>query len=374
VDLCQQDWLIALPQTQLFDPNTTNFHRELTARSRSKTLAATVDNVRRTCVGLAGTPGCPVRIDEGRARSFVGELDLELLKRSSHCMEIPLEFPDVPSEVCFHITLHLFNFGHGFRHALHQVCGVGAWGTMKRGIEALHATTAKGLIDAHTLLNLSEGAVDELFFRLAPQQSPAAAGRIAPLRKMIVGVAHAAGKRLLDLGYRTFAQFVSDHSRATGQGRPSALALVKALADHFPPFDDRRALPGGDEVLFLKKAQLAVAELYQRLGDSHTPFAFEDVKGLTVACDNVLPCVLRSLGILRIRPELARKIDARDPLPAGPEEAHLRAAGIAATEIMLQYSKGAFWAKELGDHLWTLGKHPKFRQVERHATPDTCFY
>jgi hypothetical protein len=150
---------------------------------------------------------------------------------------------------------------------------------------------------------------------------------------------------------------------------------VEALADNFPPFDDRRSLPGGKEVLFLKKAQIAIAELYQRLGDSQVEqFAFEDIKGFTVACDNVLPCVLRSLGILELSPELERKIDAREPLPAGPEEAQLRAAAIAAAEIMLQCGNGAFWAKELGDYLWTIGKDPKFRRVERHATMDTCFY
>ena len=95
---------------------------------------------------------------------------------------------------------------------------------------------------------------------------------------------------------------------------------------------------------------------------------------MTVVCDNVLPCVLRSLGILRLSPELEHRIDTRKPLMAGPDEVHLREAAVAATEIMLQGNNGAIWAKELGDYLWTLGKEPKFRQVERHATPDTCFY
>lgn len=355
-------------------PNSTNFARELTARPRTGTLAATVDNVRHTCVALAGTPECPVRIDEGRAISFSKGLDMAAVKRSSHYMEVPVEFPDVQSEVCFHVTLHLFNFGHGFRHPLHQACGVGAWQTMKRGIEALHATAPQGFIDANTLLELSEGMVDELF-QFPPQGSSSAADAIAPLRKMILGVAHASGRRLIELGYQTFDEFVIDHSSTTAGGGPSALKLVEALADNFPAFDDRRALPGGKEVLFLKKAQIALAELHQRLGGSQVEqFAFDDIQGLTVACDNVLPCVLRSLGILTLSPELARKIDAREPLPAGPEEAQLRAAAIAAAEIMLQSQDGAFWAKELGDYLWTLGKDPKFRQVERHATLDTCFY
>jgi hypothetical protein len=356
------------------EPETNNFSQELTARSRDETLTATVENVRHTCEELTDSAECLVRIDEQHAISFIEELDLESVKRSSHYMEVPIEFLDVQSEVNFHVTLHLFNFGHGYRHALHKACGVGAWQTMKRGIEALHATSARGSIDAITLLNLSENNVDKLF-HFPPQGSSNAADQIDPLRKMILGVAHSTGRRLLELGYQTFAEFFTDHTKITASGQPSGLKLVEALADNFPPFDDRRALPGGKEVLFLKKAQIAIAELYQRLGDAHIEqFAFGDIKNLTVACDNVLPCVLRILGILKLSPELERKIDAREPLLAGLEEAQLRAAAITAAEMILERANGAFWAKELGDYLWTLGKDPKFRQIERHATLDTCYY
>lgn len=245
---------------------------------------------------------------------------------------------------------------------------------MKRGIEAMHATAARGFIDANTLLKLSESTVDERF-HFPPQGSSNAADQIASLRKMILGVAHSTGRRLLELGYQTFAEFITDHTKTTASGQPSGLKLVEALADNFPPFDDRRALPGGKEVLFLKKAQIAIAELYQRLGDAHIEqFAFGDINNLTVSCDNVLPCVLRSLGILKLSPELERKIDAREPLPAGLEEAQLRGAAITAAEMILERANGAFWAKELGDYLWTLGKDPKFRKLERHATLDTCYY
>jgi hypothetical protein len=259
-------------------------------------------------------------------------------------MEVLIDFRDVRSEVCFHLTLHLFNFGHGFRHSLHEACGLGAWQTMKRGIESLHASSDRGFIDAHALLELSEDAVDR-HFQFPPGRSTAAAGRIAPLRAMILQVARTTGSRLLELGYRTFAEFINDHFFSIEQKKPSGLKLVEALADNFPPFDDRRVLPGGREVLFLKKAQIAIAELYQRLGHSHPDlFDFGDIRDLTVVCDNVLPCVLRSLGILKLAAGLQKRIDARIPLPAGSEEAYLRAAAIAATEIMLQAADGALWA------------------------------
>lgn len=348
-----------------------NLELELKDRPRGETLAATVDNVKRSCFELVSTDDCAVNIDQNRLALFVDELDVNKVKRKSHLMEFPIEFQDLHAEINFHINLHLFNFGHGFRHPLHSICGQGAWQTMKKGITALHLNTAKGFIDARSLITLSAERVNALF-GFPSQHSYDDGQKIYPLRDMILDVAHSTGKRLIERGYTSFADFIFDHSSAK---EPSAVRLVECLADHFPAFDDRRFLKNGKEVLFLKKAQLAIAELYQNLGHSlASKISFGDLNSFTVACDNVLPCVLRRLGILKINRKLERKIDSQQPLAAGDEEAQLRASAIAATQMMLYQAKGAFWSKELGDYLWTLGKEPQFRKVERHATIDTCFY
>ncbi|MDP6598743.1 MAG: hypothetical protein QGI86_23145 [Candidatus Poribacteria bacterium] len=174
--------------------DTTNFNRELIAWLRAGTLATTtVSNVRRICIVLASTPGCLVKINEERAISFVEKLDIDVIKRTNHYMEVSFEFRDVQSEACFHLTLHLFNFGYGFRHPLHKICGIGAWQTMKRGIEVLHATAEQRFIGANTLLNLSESIIDELF-QFSPKRLPLTISSIAPLRKMILGVAYSTGE------------------------------------------------------------------------------------------------------------------------------------------------------------------------------------
>ena len=192
---------------------------------------------------------------------------------------------------------------------------------------------------------------------------------------MIVAVAHDSGRRLLDMRFPDFASFVYSHYRHPESGDPSATWLVQNLATCFPAFNDRRDWHGGMEVLFLKKAQIAVAELHQRFSHQNPDiFNFHDKDRLTVVCDNVLPCVLRTLGVLVLPDELLQKIDAKQPLPAGPDEAELRATAITAAELMIEHGEGRFWAKELGDYLWSLGKDPHYRNVERHATPDTCFY
>ena len=64
--------------------------------------------------------------------------------------------------------------------------------------------------------------------------------------------------------------------------------------------------------------------------------------------------MLGSLGILEIGLELERKMEARESIPVGTEEAQLRAAAVAATEMILQSGYGAFWSKELNDYLCPL--------------------
>lgn len=239
---------------------------------------------------------------------------------------------------------------------------------MKRGIEALHASCGERGIDAEALAALTPSAVDALF----GFPTDGGAGELDPLRDMILRVAHSTANRLTELGFLSFADMIADRA---ARDRLSAAGLVELLAGQFPAFDDRRSLGGGREVLFLKKAQIAVAELYQKCADELAEQVdFGDVATFTVACDNVLPCVLKTLGILRLDPGLERRIAKGRPLKAGREEALLRAAALSAAEAVVRLSDGAFWAKELGDYLWTMGKDPGFRQVERHATRDTCFY
>jgi hypothetical protein len=250
---------------------------------------------------------------------------------------------------------------------------------MKGGVEELQKHSDSGVITAETLTELSREKVVEAFdLGSRTQEGMSTADTtidLDPLVDMIVAVAHDSGHRLRDMGLPDFASFVYSHYRHPVSGNPSSTWLVQKFATCFPTFNDRRDWYGDMEVFFLKKAQIGVAELYQRFSDQNPAiFNFSDKDRLTVVCDNVLPCVLRTLGVLVLPDELQQKIDSKQPLPAGPDEAELRATAITATEMMIEYGRGRFWAKELGDYLWALGKDPHFRSVERHATLDTCFY
>ena len=96
------------------------------------------------------------------------------------------------------------------------------------------------------------------------------------------------------------------------------------------------------------------------LTGNYLQFTYGDIESFTVASDNVLPCVLGSLGILEIGLELERKMEARESIPVGTEEAQLRVAAV-------------FWSKELNDYLCPLVRNQQLRQIEDHATIGTCF-
>jgi len=80
---------------------------------------------------------------------------------------------------------------------------------------------------------------------------------------------------------------------------PRAWPLIERLASVVPAFDDRANYPLQtheptaerhiEEVIFLKKAQLAIGDLYRRFRMFDRRFAFTDIDTLTVFVDNVLP-------------------------------------------------------------------------------------
>lgn len=117
--------------------------------------------------------------------------------------------------------------------------------------------------------------------------------------------------------------------------RGSASALVDLLTAACPAFRDA-AVYRGRQVLFLKRAQIFVADLYGAFG-GQGPGAFKDVDKLTMFPDYRVPVVLRELGILRYSPQLAATVDGRQELPAGcEEEIEIRGVSIQAVECLRQ--------------------------------------
>lgn len=115
------------------------------------------------------------------------------------------------------------------------------------------------------------------------------------------------------------------------EARGDAVRAVELLVTTLPPFSDVRELRG-HSLAFHKRAQLAIAMIagrFQRRGWGD----LERLDQLTVFADYMLPRVLRGVGVLRYREDLARAVDTETRIPEGdPEEVEIRLATLVATE------------------------------------------
>ena len=133
----------------------------------------------------------------------------------------------------------------------------------------------------------------------------------------------------------------------------SAARLAAQLADAMPYFDD----PG-----FYKRAQITANDLVLA-GVAE----FADIDDLTVFADNVVPHVLRRLGVLVYDAGLARMVDAGEPLAAGGAmETEVRAAAVHACE---RIARGlGVPPRRLDNWLWNRGAGPAYASPPPHRT------
>lgn len=163
--------------------------------------------------------------------------------------------------------------------------------------------------------------------------------------------------------------FIEKHGREVNHLRDS---IVKIL----PSFSDE-ALYKGHKVLFHKRAQILIADIYHLLGGKE-PFAdFENVIDLTAGADYKLPQILRRYGILVYENDLARKVDNETPLVAGSEEeVEIRANTIWAVECIRAkaYERGkTLSSSDINDHLWLSTQKKHSDDKPYHLTRTTAY-
>jgi hypothetical protein len=253
------------------------------------------------------------------------ELDLE-----RHYLEGPPE-----AVAAYMLTLDAINFGSGWFPTLRKRPGSSGYYTVAwaladrfrahgpwtndelRGIRAAEVARVLGQDPEHELMGLYARALREL-------------GEFLVERTALEVVAEAGG---------------------------SAERLAEALAAGMPMFDDRG---------FYKRAQIVPNDL--SLAGLAT---FDDLDGLTIFADNLVPHVLRVDGVLRYRSELAARIDREELLPPGEEESEIRACAVHACELISE--RLGVPPRVLDTWLWNRGQEPGYKARPRHRTR-TVFY
>jgi hypothetical protein len=159
----------------------------------------------------------------------------------------------------------------------------------------------------------------------------------------------------------------------------SAPALVQLVVETFPSFNDVAAWqpdPGVApvEVRFHKRAQILASDLASALAGA---IELTNVDQLTAFADYKVPQVLRAVGILRYRDDLAATIRRRELIPAGSvPEIEIRAATIWGCEVLRQALARHgrdFTAAEVDWLLWNQGQHLPGATEPYHRTR-TVYY
>ncbi|KAJ4455739.1 putative Cobyrinic acid a [Paratrimastix pyriformis] len=384
-----------------------------------------------SCQRVAGC-GAHVSISDEGLERFVGQLETDWPKFAKQVsvddtpVIVPepwkdtkfqerLIFSDERTEVNWIVAHCLIEIGHGWRHQLQAHHNRGASQTITLGMFTSHQ--AGFTYTARHMADLTLEQVAGWFNLPLRVEATGAAHPLAVFAEQLHRCLVGAGQGLLAAGMADFFDVVdavtpaapapppvgADASAATC---PSAWPLISRLVGLCPAFNDREMYTDpkthqAAPVLFMKKVQLAMAELYRRLDgwvldmkkvqlamaqlyrrfrrSDPGRFAFRDIDSLTVFVDNVLPCMLRVNGVLRVSPALTARIEARQPLdPGSPEEMELRACALVACSRLVARlrERGVVSPTEadLDYYLWLMGKWDQYRDVERHYTPGTIYY
>jgi hypothetical protein len=300
-----------------------------------------------------------VRIDGERIPEYAASLPIERVMLPEHDAATHyLGHGD--DTVAFFLTLDAINFGSGYFPHLHKRPGMSGYFTIAASLNDHFA--ARGPLPPEHLAHITAADCAALFGQdLA----------VEPIRELMGHFAAA----LRDLGSYVLGGYGGSYAGLVAAAGGSAERLAQILRA-MPAFDDV-AVYDGREVPFLKRAQIAAADLWIAF-DGRGPGAFGDLDQLTIFADNLVPHVLRLDGVLRYDEGLAARIDAEELIAAGsPEEVELRACAVHAVELLvaeLRRAGHAANAMRLDNLLWNRGQRPEYKRARPRHRTRSLFY
>jgi len=298
-----------------------------------------------------------VRIDDGALEHFAGLLARE---RPIPPQVDPagLRLRNDGTTLAFVISLDAINFGSGWFPHLAKPEGRSGYLTVAHALRERFERT--GPWSARELAELSA----QECARTLGQSTEGPAGELMDWF----------ARALNDLGDFLLRRHQGRFAGPVEQAGGSAERLVAILAE-MPLYRDVSRYQGF-EVPFYKRAQITCQDLSQALGGRGLG-AFQDLGQLTIFADNLVPHVLRMLGVLEVDPLLAAKIEAGQQIASGSEEeVELRAVALHAVERLVASCRRRGWStrpSRLDLLLWSRGQSPKLKAHPRHRTRCTYY-
>jgi hypothetical protein len=307
------------------------------------------DRIRAACAGVAERAEW-VAIDAERLEAFARELaSSPRMQASADPAQRPLGDP--ADTLAFVVTMDAINFGSGWFPLLRKKPGLSGYFTIATALEERFGRLGPWDAGALCALDARECAV------VFGQEGNYAVDAL--MQHFAVA--------LNDLGELLQAHYGGRFEALVAAADGSAAQLVRILT-RMPLYRDVVSHAGLPVPLY-KRAQLTASDLARAFG-ARGPGRFRDLDRLTLFADNLVPHVLRCEGVLRYRPELARRIDAEALLEAGSqEEVEIRAVALHAVERLVAGARAAgldVTAAELDHRLWSRGHEPEMKAHPRH--------
>jgi putative queuosine salvage protein len=316
------------------------------------------DDIRRACQAVSERARhvriIPERIDAVVSAFGTSQLHVPEVDTSAHVVA------DEPTTIAFFVTLAAVNFGSGYFPHLHKRPGLSGYYTIATALT--ERFRSQGPFTARQLAAISADDCAALF------QQDLSDPAIAELMALFC-------RAWNDLGEDLITRFGDCFSNCIEAAGHKAAHLVRLLAEQ-PLFRDVSHYHDIDVPLY-KRSQLLASDLSLAL-DARGLGQFEDLDGLTIFADNLVPHVLRLEGILEYAPSLINDIEAERLIPAGSdEEIEIRACCVHAVELMIGAAAeaGVHWtARDVDQVLWHRGQTPQYKKRSNRHRTRTAFY
>jgi hypothetical protein len=302
------------------------------------------EQVRSACAWVAGRARF-VRINERVLPAYAVALP--------RAVEAPAADPatdlveaDGEARAAFVLCLDAINFGSGWWPTIRKRPGRSGYFTIAAGLT--ERFRERGPWTAAELLVISAAEIAEVLSQ-DPDHS-LMADFAAALRNVGDHVEREHGGRF---------GAVIEAANGSAQALADLLAGWRAFAD-VSSYDGR-------SVPFFKRAQIAAADVARAgLAD------LRDLDRLTAFADNLVPQVLRIDRVLRLDPELERRIEAGELLEHGsPEEVELRACAVHAVELLATTTPLS--PAEIDGVLWNRGAADRYKSLPRPRSRNTAY-
>ena len=309
-----------------------------------------LENVRSACEAVA-EKATVVRINHDALPAYASSLPVEQISTLKLDPEKHYLGQDYGT-VAFFVTLDTINFGSGYFPHMRKRPGMSGYFTVAASLNDYFKN--HGPISPEKLTKLTVRECTDIFNQ-DPHNAP-----IQELMKHFARALNDLGRYLIDSFRGSFIELVE----AAGS---SAERLVQILIE-MPYFQDA-AFYKELRVPFYKRAQLAAADLFTAFS-GEGPGCFNDLNGLTIFADNLVPHVLRIDNILIYDADLVSRINRGELIPPGsPEEIEIRACAVHAVELIkdeLVKSGHRVTSVELDYLLWNRGQQLYYKSSPRH--------